>query len=333
LALYPNNNEIHIYAKKGSEWEREFVLSDHDAVVTGLDWAPKTNRIVSSSQDRNAYVWTFTEKVWKPVLVILRLSHAATVVRWSPQENKFAVGSSAKCVAVCYFDQDQNWWVSKIIKKHKSTILSLAWHPNNALLLTGASDFKARVCSAHLKEIKETYPADAPFQAKNFGEVIQEYVSSGWVHSVSWSPSGNKIAFVGHDSTVTFVDIASGAPQVVRLNFLPVADLIFLHENAAIAAGHDCSPLYFTASGGTWSFNSVIAEAKKAEAPKAAGAKAAMQKFQNLDTTGQAKVNQTLNTIHQNCITWIRPYEEKNNQVTQFSTSGLDGKLCLWNSP
>jgi actin related protein 2/3 complex subunit 1A/1B len=25
--------------------------------VTGIDWAPKTNRIVTCSADRNAYVW------------------------------------------------------------------------------------------------------------------------------------------------------------------------------------------------------------------------------------------------------------------------------------
>jgi len=333
LALCPNNNEIHIYTKKGNDWEREFVLSDHDAVVTGLDWAPNTNRIVSSSQDRNAYVWTFNDNVWKPVLVILRLSHAATVVRWSPKENKFAVGSSAKSVAVCYFDQDNNWWVSKIIKKHKSTVLSLAWHPNNVHLLTGSSDFKARVFSAFLKELQEVNPTDAALPAKNFGEILAEYVSAGWVHSVAWSPNGSQVAFVAHDSSITFIDVASGSPQTLRLNFLPLVDVVFINENSAIAAGHDCSPLYFTSSGGNWSFSSVISEAKKAEAPKAAGAKAAMQKFQNLDSTGQAKVSQTLNTLHQNCITWIRPAEEKNNQVTQFSTSGLDGKVILWNVP
>jgi len=56
----------------------------HDKVVTGIDWAPNTNRIVTCGQDRNAYVWTFTNGVWKPVLVILRINRAATHVKWSP---------------------------------------------------------------------------------------------------------------------------------------------------------------------------------------------------------------------------------------------------------
>ena len=69
-------------------------------------------------QDRNAYVWTMqADKKWKPTLVVLRLNRAATCVRWSPLENKFAVGSGARMVSVCYFEKDNDWWISKQIKK------------------------------------------------------------------------------------------------------------------------------------------------------------------------------------------------------------------------
>jgi len=59
-------------------------LQEHDQLVTGIDWSPKTNRIVTCSQDRNAYVWTFQDNQWKPTLVILRINRAATNVKWSP---------------------------------------------------------------------------------------------------------------------------------------------------------------------------------------------------------------------------------------------------------
>jgi len=133
-----------------------------------------------------------------------------------------------------------------------------------------------------MKELKETNPTDGPFPAKNFGEILAEYTSSGWVHSVTWSPNGSKIAFVAHDSTITFVDVAAGTPQTIRLTHLPLADVIFIGENSAVAGGHDYSPLYFVNSGGNWSFSSVITSEKKAEAPKASGAKAAMNKFRIL---------------------------------------------------
>jgi len=37
-------------------------------------------------------VWTFNGTKWEPVLVILRINRAATCVKWSPEENKFAIG-------------------------------------------------------------------------------------------------------------------------------------------------------------------------------------------------------------------------------------------------
>jgi len=103
----PNSNEVHIYKKTANGWEDKpsFVLTEHDKLVTGIDWAPNSNKIVSCSQDRNAYVWTFDGAQWKPVLVILRINRAATQVKWSPAENKFAVASSARTISVCYFEQ------------------------------------------------------------------------------------------------------------------------------------------------------------------------------------------------------------------------------------
>ena len=38
---------------------------------------------------------------------------------------KFAVSSGAKCVSVCYYQEAENWWVSKIIKRHKSTYVEI----------------------------------------------------------------------------------------------------------------------------------------------------------------------------------------------------------------
>lgn len=68
-------------------------------------------------------------------------------------ENKFAVGTGSKEVCVCYFEMENNWWVSKSIKKGiKSTVTSVSWHPtDNSLVLIGSTDFRCRVMSAHIK--------------------------------------------------------------------------------------------------------------------------------------------------------------------------------------
>lgn len=77
----------------------------------GIDWAPESNRIVTCGTDRNAYVWTLKGRTWKPTLVILRINRAARCVRWAPQENKFAVGSGSRVISICYFEQENDWWV------------------------------------------------------------------------------------------------------------------------------------------------------------------------------------------------------------------------------
>lgn len=88
-----------------------YTVSNTAAVcrLLGIDWAPKSDRIVTCGADRNAYVWSQKDGVWKPTLVILRINRAATFVKWSPLENKFAVGSGARLISVCYFESDNDW--------------------------------------------------------------------------------------------------------------------------------------------------------------------------------------------------------------------------------
>jgi actin related protein 2/3 complex subunit 1A/1B len=335
LAMCPNNNEVHIYVKEGSDWNCKHVLKEHDQVVTSICWGEKTNRIVTCSLDRNAYVWTWENNTWKPVLVILRIPRAATAVKWSPNEDKFAVASSAKCVAVCFFDNGNNWWVSRHIKKHKSTVLGISWHPNNVLLLTASSDFKVRVFSAWIKNVDQK-PGDTPFGNRlPFGEFLGEYVSGGWVHNAVWSPSGNRFAFVSHDSTATVVDVSGGSPgnvQVVKLAFLPLTDLLFVNEDTIVAVGHDMTPLVISNTGGSWAFSNLIQEKKDPVAQKTGGTKQAFELFKNKVEVGANENTQKLSTIHQNCITCVTPFESAGGTVKKFATSGLDGKLIIWNS-
>ncbi|RXM33825.1 Actin-related protein 2/3 complex subunit 1A [Acipenser ruthenus] len=92
IAISPNNTEVHIYQKSGKEWTKIHELTQHSGRITGIDWAPISNRIVTCASDRNAYVWTLKDKVWKPTLVLLRINRAATCVKWSPLENKVFSG-------------------------------------------------------------------------------------------------------------------------------------------------------------------------------------------------------------------------------------------------
>ena len=47
LALSPNNHEVHIYQMRGGQWSKIATLDEHVQRVTGIDWAPQTNTIVT----------------------------------------------------------------------------------------------------------------------------------------------------------------------------------------------------------------------------------------------------------------------------------------------
>uniref|UniRef100_A0A915AG72 Actin-related protein 2/3 complex subunit n=1 Tax=Parascaris univalens TaxID=6257 RepID=A0A915AG72_PARUN len=331
LAVSPSNNEILIFCWQSGQWKLIHTLSEHDLPITGLDWAPNTNRIVSCSQDKNAFVWTLDGGHWKPELVLVRINRAATCVKWSPLENKFAVGSGAKLVSVCYYEKENDWWVSKQIKKPiRSTVSCIDWHPNNVLLAVGACDFKARVFSAYVKEVDEK-PSPNPWGSKMpFGALMSEVTCSGWVHDVAFSPSGCRLAFVAHDSTVSLIDTNRSSQEaiVLRTANLPFTSVHWVTENSLIAAGHDCSPMLFTYAGETLK---LVTKLDVPSEQKSKNVKSAMQMFRNIDRNAVSEaISVQLKTLHQNAITQIVPHSGRSDNLQKFTTCGIDGLVALW---
>lgn len=66
VAVALNGNDVTIYAKDQVGWQANPVqtLTKHDLRVTSIDWAPKSNRIVTCSADRNGYVWNWDGQKW-----------------------------------------------------------------------------------------------------------------------------------------------------------------------------------------------------------------------------------------------------------------------------
>eukprot|EP00033_Pygsuia_biforma_P000113 GCRY01000142.1.p1 GENE.GCRY01000142.1~~GCRY01000142.1.p1 ORF type:complete len:373 (-),score=78.19 GCRY01000142.1:65-1183(-) len=334
ICYSPNTNEVVIADAAG---KIEATLSEHDQVVTGIDWAPKTNRIVTSSQDRNAYVWSYNdaEKKWMPTLVILRINRAATAVKWSPEENKFAVASGAKCVSVCYFEEDHDWWVSKHIKKPiRSTVLSVDWHPNNVLIATGSSDFKCRIFSGFIKGIDQKGAGATGWGSDlSFADVVAEIdVGAGWVHDVRFSPSGDQLAVVTHNSSFVLAE-PEGKTTVIKMKDLPLRSIIWLSEKSIVCAGYDYIPMLFCLENGAWVFKKKLDEGKKKAAGPTSGTNSAFLKFQQATRVGSSSSSTAaddVNTIHKNAITCLCPKKKEGDRVTEFTSTGYDGQLITW---
>ncbi|KAL2756846.1 hypothetical protein ACRALDRAFT_2102177 [Sodiomyces alcalophilus JCM 7366] len=332
-----SDSTVELYGKTGNSFKLKDELKGHDKLVTSVDIAPSSGRIVTCSQDRNALVWEPSPSGYKPTLVLLRISRAATFVRWSPNETKFAVGSGDRLIAICYFEEENDWWVSKHLKKPiRSTITSVAWHPNSVLLAAGSTDAHARVFSSFIKGTDARPEPTLWGERLPFNTVCGEYLnnSAGWVHSVAFSPSGDALAFAAHDSSVTVV--YPGGPNqppravlTVTTQLLSFVSLLWSAEDEIIAAGYDCEAFRFKGGEGGWQLTGSL-EAKGGLGLGQAREESALNMFRQMDLRGKVKDDTQLKTVHQNTMTTIRPYETSGDRVTKFSSTGVDGRLVIW---
>ncbi|BFZ55751.1 ARP2/3 actin-organizing complex subunit Sop2 [Savitreella phatthalungensis] len=352
LAVSKNSSVIEIYKREGGKdggFVLETSLKDHDKLVTSIDWAPSSDKIVTCSQDRNANVWVRDPSAasgWKPTLVLLRINRGATQVKWSPHEDKFAVASSARLIAICYFEQENNWWISKHLKKPiRSTILSLDWHPNNVLLAAGGTDMRVRVFSAFIKDVDER-PAPTVWGTRlPFNTVCMEAATEGWVHDVRFSPSGDEVAYVTHASTIESARPSGnedGSAVVASAAFagLPMTTLAYITEDSIAVAGHNCAPVLFKRDGeGSWVEDHAIdgrapdGGASGGIGGAASGSDSAFKSlrnsFRDMDLKG-GSADTSLPTVHQNTITQLTAYYGERGAIKQISTSGVDGRVVVW---
>lgn len=286
--------------------------------------------MLTRDTDRNALVWEPSPQGYKPTLVLLRINRAATFVRWSPSETKFAVGSGDRVIAICYFEEENDWWVSKHLKKPiRSTITSVAWHPNSVLLAAGSTDAHARVFSSFIKSVDQRPEPSAWGERLPFNTVCGEFLnnSAGWVHSVAFSPSGDALAFAAHDSSITVVypsapDQPPKAVLSVTTQLLPFQSLLWSNESEIIAAGYDCEAFRFQGGETGWRLAGSL-ESKGRPGLGDDREESALNMFKQMDLKGKVKDDTKLSTVHQNTITMIRPYESSGSSVTKFSCESI----------
>lgn len=258
-------------------------------------------------------------------------------------------------IAICYFEEENDWWVSKHLKKPiRSTITTVAWHPNSVLLAAGSTDAHARVFSSFIKGVDARPEPGVWGERLPFNTVCGEYLnnSAGWVHAVSFSPSGDALAFAAHDSSITVV-YPNGADQPpkavvsVSTQLLPFMSLIWNGEAEIIAAGYDCEAFRFGGNEGGWQLTGSLES--KGGPVKDVGEESAFNMFKQMDLKGKVKDDTQLTTVHQNTISTIRAYEGSDGRVSKFtskcfdffmlwkeanrfSASGVDGRIVIWNA-
>lgn len=119
---------------------------------------------------------------------------------------------------------------------------------------------------------------------------------------------------------------------------LSVMWVLFVSERMVIGVGFDCNPMVFAADErGIWSFIRFLGERKTISSGSKYGSQFS-EAFGKL--YGQSKhglsndavePSRSRGGIHDNCINCILPLRQSGiSTVMRFSTSGLDGKVVIW---
>lgn len=231
-----------------------------------------------------------------------------------------------------------------MIKKHKSTVIDIAWHPSSQLIATASSDFKCRIFSTYIEQRTQAGPIPifGDISSYGFGKRITEFESSnGWVESVAWTPSGDGLAFAGHDSSISFVRFAEGQPPVcysLKQRSLPYTVVTFLSNDVLVAAGHGFAPEIYQMDNASnkWQLLGCAdaKETKTAGKSKAGAFESSRAMWRNIEHQGKekSKGGDEIKTLHHNVITGINVYGDTHrlSSFDAFSTTGTDGRLVLW---
>jgi len=147
------------------------------------------------------------------------------------------------------------------------------------------------------------------------------------------------VVFAGHGSTIHFVDLDKSVTdvQTLKLRDLPFLQVEFLTDDAIVAVGFDNNPAFFTRGGnGEWSFKGYAekeSDAKAAAGPAQSATSAAFAKFRQAayqgTKFGEEVATKVAFTTHTNTITCLKLGRQTRGH---FTTSGLDGRITVWDA-
>jgi actin related protein 2/3 complex subunit 1A/1B len=92
----------------------------------------------------------------------------------------------------------------------------------------------------------------------------------------------------------------------------------------------DCEAYRFQGGEQGWQLAGSL-EAKSRPGMQGRSEESALNMFRQMDLKGQTKNDTKLTTVHQNTVNTIRVYQGSPGRVTKFSSSGVDGRVVVWN--
>ena len=325
VALSKKDNKIYIYSikdlHKTDTWKLIHTLESHYQYISGLDWCPETNRILSCSYDKTTFVWDFTElkdeKKWVPSNVVWTTKLGYLCCKWNKRGDKFCEGTSAKHLLIGYYNKKTNWWMCKAIKvpkkidenaektketknkkekeetqnPHKSSVVACEIDPSSLFVLSGSTDLRVYVSSCYIPKIDDQFlTEEQKAAAVPFGQVIYEFKENSWINSLTWLPSGERGVVAGQDAVILVLnpkEEKEKQTEIIRCKHSPATMIIPKSDTSFYAVCYDRNILEYEKKDDTWEIKKTITTKKegadnKAKTQLGGSVTVALLKFQRM---------------------------------------------------
>ena len=334
VALSKKDNLIYIYSikdiMKPDTWKLLYTLDSHFQYISGLDWCPATNRLLSCSYDKTSFVWEFSDKKWNPNNVVATTKLGYLCCKWNKRGDKFCEGTSAKQLLIGYFNKKSNWWMGVNIKAHKSSVVTCEIDPTSLFVLSGSTDLRIYVSSCYLPEVDDQFLNDSTKPlAQEFGQVIYQFKTNCWVNSVAWLPSGNLGIVAGQDATISVINYSEQKSDVIRCKHSPATSLIPISDTSFLAVCYDRNIIEYGKEGDSWKIKKTITEKGSGAQQKAKSSivSAQLEKFQkmgNINKDNLAVSTKQAGHLHQSLIS------SANIKGKDMITTDVSGFVKYW---
>ena len=334
VALSKKDNLIYIYSikdiMKPDTWKLLYTLDSHFQYISGLDWCPATNRLLSCSYDKTSFVWEFSDKKWNPNNVVATTKLGYLCCKWNKRGDKFCEGTSAKQLLIGYFNKKSNWWMGVNIKAHKSSVVTCEIDPTSLFVLSGSTDLRIYVSSCYLPKVDDQFLNDSTKPlAQEFGQVIYEFKTNCWVNSVAWLPSGNLGIVAGQDATISVINYSEQKSDVIRCKHSPATSLIPISDTSFLAVCYDRNIIEYGKEGDSWKIKKTITEKGSGAQQKAKSSivSAQLEKFQkmgNINKDNLAVSTKQAGHLHQSLIS------SANIKGKDMITTDVSGFIKYW---
>ena len=318
VALSKKDNIIYIYSIKDllktDTWKLLHKLESHYQYISGLDWCPETNRILSCSYDKTTFVWDLTDEKWVPSNVVWTTKLGYLCCKWNKRGDKFCEGTSAKHLLIGYYNKKTNWWMCKAIKvpkkkeegaeetknkkqkeetqnPHKSSVVTCEIDPTSMFVLSGSTDLRVYVSSCYIPKIDDPFLSEEQKKAAlPFGQVIYEFKENSWINSVTWLPSGDRGVVAGQDAVILVLnpkEETDKQTEIIKCKHSPATMIIPKNDTSFYAICYDRNIIEYEKKDDTWEIKKTITAKKevadnKAKTSIGGSVSMALQKFQKM---------------------------------------------------